>query len=76
MAPHSAGQPTGHAAGLITLETIARDGLLENAHARGAQIRSRLEAALAGHPGVTEIRGQGLMIGIDWPALRVLVQRA
>ncbi|HSG21165.1 MAG TPA: aminotransferase class III-fold pyridoxal phosphate-dependent enzyme, partial [Burkholderiaceae bacterium] len=46
-------------------------------HARGAQIRSRLESALAGHPGVAEIRGQGLMIGIELAQpCGVLVQRA
>ena len=71
------GNPLAMRAGLITLETIARDGLLENAHARGAQIRSRLESALAGHPGVSEIRGQGLMIGIELAQpCGVLVQRA
>ncbi len=71
------GNPLAMRAGLITLEAIARDGLLENAHARGAQIRSRLESALAGHPGVSEIRGQGLMIGIELAQpCGVLVQRA
>jgi len=71
------GNPLAMRAGLITLEAIARDGLLENAHARGAQIRGRLESALAGHPGVSEIRGQGLMIGIELAQpCGVLVQRA
>jgi acetylornithine aminotransferase len=71
------GNPLAMRAGLITLETIARDGLLGSAHARGAQIRSRLESALAGHPGVSEIRGQGLMIGIELAQpCGVLVQRA
>ncbi len=71
------GNPLAMRAGLITLEAIARDGLLENAHARGAQIRRRLESALAGQPGVREIRGQGLMIGIELAQpCGVLVQRA
>jgi acetylornithine/N-succinyldiaminopimelate aminotransferase len=71
------GNPLAMRAGLVTLEVIARDGLLENAHARGAQIRSRLESALAGQPGVSEIRGQGLMIGIELAQpCGVLVQRA
>lgn len=71
------GNPLAMRAGLVTLEAIARDGLLENAHARGAQIRSRLESALAGQPGVSEIRGQGLMIGIELAQpCGVLVQRA
>ncbi len=71
------GNPLAMRAGLITLQAIARDGLLENAHARGAQIRSRLESALAGHPGISEIRGQGLMIGIELAQpCGVLVQRA
>ncbi len=48
------------AAALATLDAIAADGLLDNVKAVGQHIR---ETALA-IPGVTEVRGEGLMLGI------------
>ena len=52
-------------AALTTLEVIERDGLIASARAVGEQIRNGLADALAGVPGVIDIRGQGLMIGIE-----------
>jgi len=59
------GGPLACRAGLETLAIIAADGLLENAAARGAQIRAGLARELYGLAGVRAIRGQGLMIGIE-----------
>lgn len=59
------GNPLAMRAGLETIRAIESEGLLENAAARGAQLRQALEAGLAGNPGIKEIRGQGLMIGIE-----------
>jgi len=59
------GNPLACAAALAVLETIERDGLLARADALGARIRSGLGEALADCPHVREIRGQGLMIGIE-----------
>jgi acetylornithine aminotransferase len=59
------GNPLAMRAGLETLAAIEDEGLLQNAADRGAQIRKGLEDGLSGLPGVTEIRGQGLMIGIE-----------
>ncbi|MFZ9314445.1 MAG: aspartate aminotransferase family protein [Burkholderiaceae bacterium] len=59
------GNPLAMRAGLETLAAIEEEGLLRNAAERGEQIRRGLEAGLAGLSGVTEIRGQGLMIGIE-----------
>ncbi|MBI2316767.1 MAG: acetylornithine transaminase [Betaproteobacteria bacterium] len=59
------GNPLACAAALATLDTIEREGLLENAERIGALIRGELAAALAGVAGVAEIRGRGLMIGIE-----------
>jgi acetylornithine aminotransferase len=58
------GNPLACAAGVATLATIEDEGLLENAKSVGAHIR---EAALA-IPGVAEVRGEGLMIGIGLDA--------
>ncbi|MDA0189732.1 MAG: aspartate aminotransferase family protein [Proteobacteria bacterium] len=52
-------------AALTTLDVIERDNLRANAVAVGRQIREGLAAALAGVAGVVDIRGQGLMIGIE-----------
>ena len=48
-----------------TLEVIERDGLLDHAKKMGDVIQGGLRKALAGVAGVKEIRGMGLMIGIE-----------
>jgi len=54
------GNPLACAAALATLDIIESEGLLENAKAVGEHIR---QAALA-IPGVADVRGEGLMLGI------------
>ncbi|CAL9393356.1 Acetylornithine aminotransferase [Streptomyces sp. enrichment culture] len=56
------GNPVACAAGLAVLDTIAADGLLDRVKARGEQLRSGIEAA--GHPLVSHVRGEGLLLGI------------
>lgn len=52
-------------AALATLAAMEEENLLENATVRGEAIRAGLRQALDGVPGVVEIRGEGLMIGIE-----------
>jgi acetylornithine aminotransferase len=59
------GNPLACAAALATLEAMEQEGLLANAVKMGDAIRTGLRAALAGVAGVVEIRGEGLMIGIE-----------
>ena len=59
------GNPLAMRAGVETLRIMAEDGLLENAATVGAALQAGLARELAGLAGVTEIRGQGLMIGIE-----------
>jgi acetylornithine aminotransferase len=59
------GNPLAMRAGLETLAAVEEEGLLENSAQRGAQIRDGLAQALAGFSGVHEIRGEGLMIGVE-----------
>lgn len=59
------GGPLACAAGLATLAALADEGLLENAARMGELIRAELRAALAGVAGVVEVRGMGLMIGVE-----------
>ncbi|MEN9627504.1 MAG: acetylornithine aminotransferase ArgD [Pseudomonadota bacterium] len=71
------GNPLAMRAGVETLRIMVEDGLLDNAARIGAQLRKAFDEELAPLPGVKDIRGQGLMIGIelDRPC-GVLLQRA
>lgn len=59
------GNPLVCAAALATLAIIEEDGLMQNAEAMGDFIRAQLRERLAGLPGVRDIRGKGMMIGIE-----------
>ncbi len=71
------GNPLAMRAGIETIRIMEEDGLLENAARVGAHLKGALERAFAGNPGVTDIRGQGLMIGVQLSKpCGVLVNRA
>ncbi|WP_298293228.1 aspartate aminotransferase family protein [Thiomonas sp.] len=59
------GNPLACRAALETLAVIEDEELLANAAARGQQILHALRHAFAGVDGVIEVRGQGLMIGVE-----------
>jgi acetylornithine/N-succinyldiaminopimelate aminotransferase len=59
------GNPLACAAALTTLRIIEEDSLMKNAVDMGDLLRAGFAARLAGQPGVAEIRGMGLMIGIE-----------
>ena len=59
------GNPLASAAALETIATIEDDGLMANAVKVGDAIRSGIARALDGVSGITEIRGRGLMVGIE-----------
>ena len=59
------GNPLAMRAGIETLRIMQEDHLLENAATVGAALRASLTRELAGVAGVVEIRGQGLMLGIE-----------
>lgn len=59
------GNPLACAAALETLRIIETDGLMKNAVEIGDFIRAGFAKTLAGQAGVKEIRGEGLMIGIE-----------
>lgn len=59
------GNPLSCHVALTTLNVIQSEKLHENAAKQGAFIKKGLEEALAGHPHVKEIRGKGLMIGVE-----------
>jgi len=59
------GNPLAMRAGVETIQIMEEDGLLENAARVGTHLKDGLERALRGVIGVKDIRGQGLMIGIE-----------
>ena len=59
------GNPLACTAALTTLEVIEEDDLIRNAMELGDFMRSLFKAQLAGLSDVRQIRGQGLMIGIE-----------
>jgi acetylornithine aminotransferase len=59
------GNPLACTAVVTTIDTLHEEHLLENAARVGDAIRGGLAAALAGTPGVVDIRGMGLMIGVE-----------
>ena len=52
-------------AALATLDIVESENLCRNATEIGEHIRASLKRALAETPGVKEIRGQGMLIGIE-----------
>ncbi len=59
------GNPLAMRAGIETLTIMEEDRLLDNAAAIGALLRESLQNELQSLPGFVEVRGQGLMIGIE-----------
>lgn len=59
------GNPLACTAGLTTLNVVEQDGLLAHADKLGKYFHTAFTRQLAGVSGVVEIRGQGLMIGIE-----------
>jgi acetylornithine/N-succinyldiaminopimelate aminotransferase len=72
------GNPLAMRAGVETLRIMEEDGLLDNAATVGAYLKDALQAGLERVPGFREIRGQGLMLGIelDKPCGALLAQGA
>ena len=59
------GNPLVCAAALATLAAIEEDGLMKNAERIGGVLLGELRDALGSLPGVVQVRGQGLMIGVE-----------
>ncbi|MDZ7753086.1 MAG: aspartate aminotransferase family protein [Gammaproteobacteria bacterium] len=59
------GSPLASRVVSAVLETVHELHLVERAGVLGRRLRERLSSGLAGLPGVVEIRGRGLMMGIE-----------
>jgi 4-aminobutyrate aminotransferase-like enzyme len=59
------GNPVACAAGIAVLEVIREEGLVANAAARGAELTMGLQALASEDPRIGDVRGPGLMIGVE-----------
>ena len=59
------GNPVSCAAGIAVLEVMREGGLVANAAARGAELTRGLQALAAEDPRIGDVRGPGLMIGVE-----------
>jgi acetylornithine/N-succinyldiaminopimelate aminotransferase len=59
------GNPLAMVAAATTLDVIEKDGLLGHAGRMGEVVKSGLQRELAGVAGMKEVRGMGLMLGVE-----------
>jgi len=64
------GHPVGAAAGLANLDIMEREDLFARADRVGAHLQHRLRESCADHPRVGEVRGEGLIAGVELVADR------
>jgi acetylornithine aminotransferase len=59
------GNPLMSNAALVAMRTLLEDGVLDNCVAMGDYLRSRLEELRDRYPFITEVRGRGLILGME-----------
>jgi len=73
------GNPLAAAGGIVVLDTVANPAFLKEIARKGEKLLTAI--ASWNHPGITEVRGKGLMVGADltgeaWPLLEAGIARA
>jgi L-2,4-diaminobutyrate transaminase len=64
------GHPVGGAVAMANLDIIEREELVENSARMGAYLRDQLRARVGDNPYIGDIRGKGLMVGVEFVADR------
>jgi 4-aminobutyrate aminotransferase len=59
------GNPVSCAAGIATLDVFEREGILKNSVEKGAELTRRLRELQQRMPAIGDVRGLGLMIGVE-----------
>ena len=59
------GNPLSCSAALAVLDVIEAEGLLENVRAQGRRLLAGLQALRPRHAGIVDVRGCGLLIGME-----------
>ncbi|MBI3809888.1 MAG: aminotransferase class III-fold pyridoxal phosphate-dependent enzyme, partial [Nitrospirae bacterium] len=70
------GNPVACEAGLATIDVIEKEGLMRNAAEQGAYIQQRLRRLQRRHRMIGDVRGRGLMIGVELVRDRRTKERA
>ena len=60
------GNPVSCAAGVAVMRTVAEQGLVANSAARGSELEAGLKTIMAGDDRIGDVRGRGLMIGVEF----------
>ncbi len=59
------GHPLGCAAALASIDVLRSEGLVDRSASEGRYLLEQLRTGLVDHPRVGEVRGKGMMIGVD-----------
>ncbi len=66
----TSGHPVAAAAALANLAIVEREGLVDRAASSGQTLINKVRTAVGDHPNVGNVRGDGLMVGIELVADR------
>lgn len=62
------GHPVGSAVGLANIAILENEGMIENAASVGAHMLQTLKDRVGDHPFVGDVRGEGLMLAVEFVA--------
>lgn len=74
------GNPLATATALATMRTLLEESIADDARRKGAWLRAELEKLKEGHSTIREVRGLGLMIGVEFsfatkPLMLAMIER-